>query len=72
MESQDQKLAREIAAFPITCMRNDRLSAIEQYGLDIKKALENEFEYGLKTLASGEYLKGSSAFTEGEGKHGKF
>ena len=67
-----EKLAREIAAFPITCMRNDRLSAIEQYGLDIKKALENEFEYGLKTLASGEYLKGSSAFTEGEGKHGKF
>ena len=67
-----EKLAREIAAFPTTCMRNDRLSAIEQYGLDIKKALENEFEYGLKTLASGEYLKGSSAFTEGEGKHGKF
>ena len=37
-----EKLAREIAAFPTTCMRNDRLSAIEQYGLDIKKALENE------------------------------
>lgn len=67
-----EKLAREIAAFPISCMRNDRLSAIEQFGLDLKSALANEFEYGLKTLASGEYLNGSRAFTEGEGKHGQF
>ena len=67
-----QKLAREIAAFPKTCMRNDRLSAIEQFGMDINAAMANEFEYGVKTLASGEYLNGSKAFTEGEGKHGQF
>lgn len=67
-----EKLAREIAAFPKTCMRNDRLSTFEQFGMELKSAMENEFEYGLKTLASGEYLNGSKAFTEGEGKHGKF
>ena len=67
-----EKLAREIAAFPKTCMRNDRLSAFEQFGMELKSAMENEFEYGVKTLASGEYLNGSKAFTEGEGKHGKF
>ena len=67
-----ENLAREIAAFPKTCMRNDRLSAIEQFGLDVNSAIANEFEHGIKTLASGEYLQGSKAFTEGEGKHGKF
>ena len=67
-----EKLAREIAAFQKTCMRNDRLSTFEQFGMELKSAMENEFEYGIKTLASGEYLNGSKAFTEGEGKHGKF
>jgi len=67
-----EKLAREIAAFPITCMRNDRISAYEQFGLDIKDAMVNEFEYGLKTLESGEYMEGSQDFTKGKGKHGNF
>ncbi|MFX1320187.1 MAG: crotonase/enoyl-CoA hydratase family protein [Promethearchaeota archaeon] len=67
-----EKLAREIAAFPKTCMRNDRLSTYEQFNLNIEDAMGNEFEYGLKTLESGEYLKGSIAFTGGKGKHGSF
>jgi enoyl-CoA hydratase len=67
-----ENLAREIAAFPKTCMRNDRLSAIEQFGMDLHAAMANEFEHGVKTLASGEYLEGSKAFTQGEGKHGQF
>jgi len=67
-----EKLAREIAAFPKTCMRNDRLSTYEQFNLNIEDAMVNEFEYGLKTLESGEYLKGSIAFTGGKGKHGSF
>ncbi len=67
-----EKLAREIAAFPKTCMRNDRFSAYEQFGLDINDAMVNEFEYGLKTLESGEYMEGSQAFTKGKGKHGNF
>jgi enoyl-CoA hydratase len=67
-----EKLARDIALFPKTCMRNDRLSAYEQSGMSVKDAMANEFEWGLKTLASGEYLEGSDAFTQGKGKHGKF
>ena len=65
-----EKLAREIAIHPQTCMRNDRLSTYEQFGMSMKDAMANEFEWGLKTLASGEYLDGSAAFTQGKGKHG--
>lgn len=67
-----EKLAREIAAFPQNCMRNDRLSSYEQFGLSIKDAMVNEFELGLNTLESGEFLEGSRAFTNGKGKHGNF
>ncbi len=71
-KQESEKLAREIAAFPKTCMRNDRLSAYEQFGLNIEDAMVKEFEYGLKTLESGEYLEGSKTFTQGKGKHGYF
>ncbi|MFW9951336.1 MAG: crotonase/enoyl-CoA hydratase family protein [Candidatus Thorarchaeota archaeon] len=67
-----EKLAEEIAKFPQTCMRNDRLSAYDQMGLPLKKAMKVEYNYGLSTLGSGEYLEGSKAFTNGFGKHGKF
>ena len=67
-----EKLARQIAKFPKICIRNDRLSTYEQSGLSLEDAMVKEFEYGLKTIESGEYLEGSKAFTEGEGKHGSF
>lgn len=67
-----EKLAKIIAEFPQTCMRNDRMSAYQQYGMSLKDAMTNEFEWGLRTLASGEYLVGSKVFTEGKGKHGTF
>lgn len=67
-----EQLAREIAQFPSICMKNDRLSAYEQFGMELTDALKKEFEYGLKTLASGEFLNGSKDFTKGKGKHGKF
>jgi enoyl-CoA hydratase len=67
-----EKLARKISQFPQICMRNDRLSLYKQVGMSINKAMANEFEYGLKTLASGEYLEGSKDFKDGKGKHGKF
>lgn len=68
---QAEKLAQEIAAFPQTCLREDRLSAYEQFGLDMKKALENELDHGLRTLSSGEAFEGANRFTKGGGKHGK-
>ncbi len=67
-----EKLAKIIAGFPQTCMRNDRMSAYQQFGMNLKDAMTNEFEWGLRTLASGEYLEGSKDFTEGKGKHGTF
>jgi enoyl-CoA hydratase len=65
-------LAKEIAAFPQTCMRNDRLSALEQWDLDESAAIDNEIERGLDTLRSGETAEGAARFTRGEGRHGSF
>jgi enoyl-CoA hydratase len=67
-----EKLAKIIAGFPQTCMKNDRMSAYQQFGMSLKDAMTNEFEWGLRTLASGDYLEGSKDFTEGKGKHGAF
>jgi len=67
-----ERLAQKIAKFPQICMRNDRRSSYEQFGLKIKDALVNEFEHGLNTLEHGEHLEGSKAFSEGKGKHGEF
>jgi len=70
--NQAEKLALKIATFPQNCMKNDRLSAYEQFGMNLTDAMKNEFEHGLETLESGEYLEGSNNFTKGKGKHGKF
>ena len=67
-----EKLAHKIANFPQTCMRNDRMSTYNQLGLNIREAMNQEFEFGLKTLKTGEHLLGSKAFTQGKGKHGSF
>jgi len=65
-------LARQIAAFPQQCLRNDRLSARRQHGLPMREALAQEFALGLATLASGEAEGGARRFVEGAGKHGRF
>jgi enoyl-CoA hydratase len=65
------ELARQIAAFPQTCMRNDRLSAIEQWGMEEHAAMRNEFRHGTTTMASGESAAGASAFAKGAGRHGR-
>lgn len=67
-----ENLARFIASNPQICMRNDRISAYEQFGMNLDDAIDNEFKLGLETLKTGEFLKGSQAFKEGKGKHGKF
>jgi enoyl-CoA hydratase len=64
------ELAQQIASFPQTCMRNDRLSAIEQWGLNEIQAMQYEFARGLNTLAAGEAQKGATAFAAGAGRHG--
>jgi enoyl-CoA hydratase len=65
-------LAREIAAFPQVCLRNDRRSAREQWALPQAEALRREFALGMETLASGEAVHGATAFGRGRGRHGEF
>jgi len=65
-------LAAQIAAFPQTCARSDRRSAIDQWSLDLGSALSNEITLGLAVLASGETLEGANRFASGEGRHGQF
>lgn len=65
-------LAREIAAHPQRCMRGDRRSAIEQWGLSEDEAMRNELEYGLRTIQSGETVSGAQRFRDGVGRHGRF
>jgi enoyl-CoA hydratase len=66
-----QAMAREIAAFPQQCMRNDRLSVRRQHGLAMRDALAQEFALGRATLASGEAEGGARRFVGGEGRHGR-
>ena len=66
------QLANDIAAFPQTCMRADRLSAMRQWSLDMETALKAEVEGGLDVLKSGETLQGATAFAKGKGRHGAF
>ncbi|NVN85622.1 MAG: crotonase/enoyl-CoA hydratase family protein [Rhodopseudomonas sp.] len=65
-------LAKEIAQFPQTCMRADRLSALKQWDLPEEDAIANEMRGGLAVIASGETLSGASRFAAGEGRHGAF
>lgn len=67
-----EKLALEIASFPQLCMRNDRRSALDQWGSDENTALRHEFDLGLQTLRSGETVQGATRFTDGVGRHGVF
>jgi enoyl-CoA hydratase len=68
--SAAESLARELAAFPQTCMREDRLSLLEQDGLDEPAALANEFGHGVRSLA--EVDAGLERFRAGAGRHGAF
>lgn len=63
-------LAHELAALPQSCLRNDRLSALEQWDLTETDAIVNEFNHGIATIATGETLSGAAAFAAGAGRHG--
>jgi enoyl-CoA hydratase len=63
-------LAHELARLPQVCLRSDRRSSYEQWGLTLDDALANEFELGAATIATGETLEGASRFASGAGRHG--
>ena len=64
------ELADELAALPQVCMRNDRLSALEQWDLDEAAAT------GTRPLAAGRRspaarrIAGAARFASGAGRHG--
>jgi enoyl-CoA hydratase len=67
-----EELARSISRFPQSCLRNDRMSAYEQFDLTFDEAMANEFQKGLQTLKSGETVQGAGMFSRGMGRHGSF
>jgi enoyl-CoA hydratase len=66
-----EALAAELAAFPQECLRNDRLSLLEQDGLEEQDAMARELGYGVRSLQAGAD-EGARRFAAGEGRHGSF
>ncbi|QIS15871.1 crotonase/enoyl-CoA hydratase family protein [Nocardia arthritidis] len=66
-----EELGAQLAALPQTCLRTDRMSMLEQEGLDEEAALRNEFRHGVTALANGA-LDGAQRFAAGAGRHGVF
>lgn len=65
-----EQLAAELARFPQTCLREDRLSLLEQEGQDEEHAMRGEFRHGMVAVAA-EALAGAARFASGEGRHGR-
>jgi len=66
------EMAHQLAAFPQTCMRNDRRSSYAQWDLSFTEALAYETELGLEVLRSREAQAGAARFAGGEGRGGTF
>ncbi|MER0444406.1 crotonase/enoyl-CoA hydratase family protein [Streptomyces sp. Edi4] len=65
-----QRLAEEIAAFPQTCLRHDRMALLEQEGLSEREALLGEVRHGFHALRDA--ADGAARFAAGAGRHGAF
>lgn len=66
------ELAEQLLSFPQNCLRSDRLSAYEQWGMPLEEALDNEFRRGMEVIDSRETVTGASRFAAGKGRHGDF
>jgi len=64
-----EALAEDLAGLPQECLRNDRLSVLDQQGLTESEAMARELEHGLRSLAA-DALDGARRFAEGSGRHG--
>jgi enoyl-CoA hydratase len=61
---------RQLAALPQVCLRNDRRSTLEQWGLPLAAAMTVETRLGLDSLASPEAARGATGFAAGRGRGG--
>jgi len=64
-------LAHQLAELPQACLRSDRASAIEQWGLTEEDAAVMEARRGRKVIATGETLAGAARFAGGAGRGGE-
>jgi enoyl-CoA hydratase len=64
-------LATVLARFPQTCLRSDRRSSYEQWGLDVRAALTNEGHLGGPAIEA-ESRNGAARFAAGKGRGGDF
>lgn len=63
-----EEWAAELAALPQQCMRSDRLSVLNQWGLTESAALD--VELASMSRSAGEALEGAGRFAAGAGRHG--
>ena len=63
-------LARQLAALPQFCLRSDRMSVLEQWGMTEEEAAVNEARRGRAVIDSGETLEGALRFAGGAGRGG--
>jgi enoyl-CoA hydratase len=69
--AEAKALAELLAKFPQTCLRSDRRSSYDQWGLDVPAALVNEARHGMPALQA-ESRKGAARFAAGKGRGGDF
>ena len=65
------ELANELTRLPQQCLRSDRASTYEQWGLSLVDALRNEHEHGLEVLGGTEFREGVARYGAGAGRHGR-
>ena len=63
-------LAADLASLPQRCLREDRASSYEQWGLELDEAIAAEYAHGMRVLAAGDAVAGASRFAAGAGRHG--
>ena len=63
-------LAAQLSAFPQLCLRSDRASSYEQWGMALDDAMANEIRRGMVPIRSGETREGAARFSGGAGRHG--
>src|SRR5258708_7702076 len=69
--AEARTLARQLAKFPQICLRSDRRSSYEQWGLEVALALVNEARCGTPALQA-EARSGAARFAAGKGRGGNF
>ena len=67
--AEAEALAHELAKFPQTCLRSDRMSSYEQFDLAFDEALRNELRHGRAALVEG---TAAAEFVAGKGRGGRF